>query len=426
MQYFKAPEFNLGMAWVADASLPLLLKTYQNIEDVVIGPEDRRMLRSLRKDRLLFFTNHPSQAEPLIAYQVSRVMGSRFNFMATRRAFDFMFGIVGKVFQSVGAYSIIPGIADRDSMRMTRQILCKPAGKLILFPEGEPMCGENDSLMPFQSGIIKLSFAALGDAQKKESGADITILPGFIRYIVKASREEVLEDLTQAIQRIEHHLGVRAGHRNLLRQFLMVGRLLLEQAEKEYDIDVPEDKVEDFDFRIGRVRHRILDNIWRHLEIPHYNKDADAIHKLRHLSAIIEMVEIGYPIKEMPTISKSNLHWANRELVKAYDFVVIKRDYLTSHPTPERFYEWLARFESLVLGKKPRALGGEPSPLPRRAYVFFAEPFKLSEFYAAYRDHKSKTVKKLIERLTIDMQALLDESLPMTYNLVPAGDLGDI
>lgn len=425
MQSFKPPEFNLAVAWLADAALPLSLKIYQNIEDVVIEPQDRKMLRSLRNERLLFFTNHPSQAEPMISYHVSKVMGSRFNFMATRRAFDFAFGIVGKLFQSVGVYSIIPGMADRESMRMTRAILAKPKGKLILFPEGEPMCGENDSLMPMQSGIMKLGFAALQDAKKKDKNANLMILPGFIRYVIKASPEEVMENLTRSIHRIENHLGAKPGHRNLLRQFLMVGRLLIEKFEKKYDIECPQDKLEDFDHRIGRIRHRILDNVWRVLETPGYDKDSDAIIKLRHLSAHVEMAHIGMKFPGAKKISKSSLDECEKELVTAYDFIVIKKDYLISRPTPERFYEWLARFESIVLGKTPRALGGEPSPLPRKAYVFFAKPFGLGDFYDDYKVNKQATVDKLIERLRMDIQAMLDDSMSLTYDLVPAGDIGE-
>ncbi|MCB1319517.1 MAG: 1-acyl-sn-glycerol-3-phosphate acyltransferase [Leptospiraceae bacterium] len=424
MQFFIPPDFQLPVAWFADAALPGVIKQYQNIDAIIIDKSDRQMLRSLRKERLLFFTNHPSQAEPMIAYHVANVMGARFNYMATRRAFDFLFGAVGKLFQSVGAYSVTPGIADRDSMRMTRSIVANSGGKLVLFPEGEPMCGENDSLMPFQPGIIKLSFGALQDARKKDASADIIILPGFIKYKFEATEAEIREDLHKSIREIEIALGVDPGQRNLLRQFLMVGRLLLEQAEKEYAIEVKPDS--DFDYRIGRVRHRMLDNIARRMELKNYNKESDAINKLRHLTSILELIEINYPMKDLPKLSAADMKWCQRECVKAYDMIVIKREYLVSRPTPERFYEWLARFESYVLGKTPRMLGGHPPQLPRNAYLSFATPFKLGQYYDDYSRDKSKTVEKVLGKLRQDMEKLLEDSHQLTYTLVDPGDVGGV
>lgn len=423
-RFFIPPDFNLAAAWFADATLPASLRTYQNIHELEITPADREMLRSLRHNRLLFFTNHPSQAEPMIAYHIANVMGSRFHYMATRRAFDFLFGAVGKLFQSVGAYSILPGVADRDSMRMTRQILSAPGGKLAIFPEGEPMCGENDSLMPFQPGFLKLGFAALQDARKTEPTANISVLPGFIKYVIKSSRDQIIEHLTQSIGTIEKKLGLEAGHRNLLRQFLMVGRVLLENSEKEYGITPPADA--DFDFRIGKLRHTILDRVAEMMKLKHYNTGADAIHKLRHLTSIIELLEVGYESPELPVLTPSELAAANRECIKAYDFIVIKRDYLVSRPTPERFYEWLQRFESLALGRTPRALGGEPHPLPRRAVITFAKPFTLGEHYDAFQKGKGEYVEQLTNEIRAQMQALLDASASLTYTIVDPGDVGGV
>ncbi len=422
--FFLPPKFNLATAWFADAMAPTVLKTLANIEPMEISAQDKAMLRSLKDKRLLYFSNHPTQAEPVLAWQIANIIGARFNYMATRRAFDTWFGSLGKLFQATGAYSIIPGIADRESMRMTRKLLSAPNGKLVLFPEGEPMCGENDNLMPFQSGIVKLSFAALEDARKKEPGADITILPGFVKYVIQGSESAIRADLESSITRLEDRLGLAAGERNLLRRFLMVGRVLLEQEEKNYGITVDAEHQEDFDFRIGRLRHVILDSIADRMGIKGFNKDADAIMKLRHISAVIEMLEIDYPSPHLPKISSSLRHEMFRESVKAYDFIVIKRDYLISHPTPERFYEWLARFESLALGKTPRALGGEPTNLPRKPYLSFAKPFGLAEYYDAYKKDKAGTVKVMMDRLLADMTELLETAQKLTRTIVTPYELG--
>ena len=124
-------------------------------------------------------------------------------------------------------------------------------------------------------------------------------------------------------------------------------------------------------------------------------------------------------------MSKADFAWANTEIIRAYDFVVMRRDYLVEYPSAERFYEWLARFESLVLGKRPRMLGGEPSHLPRIAYVNFAKPFGLSEYYDQYKKDRKGTLQAILDRLHSDMKAMLDENLKRSEPIVEPFDVGD-
>ena len=56
MEPFIPAGFNLALNWTADLLFPVLLRAVQNINEVVITDEDKAMLRSLKKDRLLFFT----------------------------------------------------------------------------------------------------------------------------------------------------------------------------------------------------------------------------------------------------------------------------------------------------------------------------------------------------------------------------------
>ncbi|MCB1157745.1 MAG: 1-acyl-sn-glycerol-3-phosphate acyltransferase [Leptospiraceae bacterium] len=423
MKYFMPPEFKAYVAWFADLTLPVALKIYQNIEDIIISDEDKAMLRSLENKRVLFFTNHPSQAEPMIAYHIANMMCSRFNYMATRRAFDFIFGALGKLYQSLGGFSIIPGIADKDSMKTARSILASDKGKLVLFPEGEPMCGENDNLMPFQPGIVKLSLGAFEDARKQDPNADIVILPGFIKYVIKSPDNVIVDDLMRSIRVIERKLGADAGDRNLLRRFMMVGRLLLEKAEEEYGIEVDENA--EYNYRVGKIRHVMLDNVAEKIGIQGYNKDADAITKLRFLTSVLELVELKYPNSKVPKLTDTELAWANRECVKAYDMIVIKRDYLLSWPSPERFYEYLNRYESFVLGRTPHALGGEPAHLPRKAHVVFAKPFLLSEYYEAYKKNRTTGLDSILQRLNDDLRRLMNNTKELTRCIIQPYDMGD-
>lgn len=423
MKAFIPPSFNLPLHWTVDLLFPLLAKQVENIDEIIISDEDKHTLRKLRKERLLFFTNHPTTAEPPITYHIGNVMGARFKYMASRQVFDWTFGVVGKVISNIGAFSIIAGINDRESFKTARAVLAAPAGKLVLYPEGEPTSGENDSLMPFQSGVSQLSFWALDDAIKAEPDADIMILPGFIKYVMTPSPAECISTLTDSIAKIEKKLSINPGSKNLLRRFMTVGRVLLEQHEEKYKI--PKASKSDFDYRIGRVRHAILDNVAEKTGIAKYDKKADAIIKLRQLFALHEMISIGYEDPNLPNLSKDEMDWMHSELTASFDLIVIKRDYLLSRPTPERFFEWLVRYESLVFDRKPRAIGGEPWPLPRKAHVRLAEPFSLREYWSTDKKKKKAGVKNMLTRLRKDIQGLLDDCLELSQPIVKPYDIGD-
>jgi hypothetical protein len=92
-------------------------------------------------------------------------------------------------------------------------------------------------------------------------------------------------------------------------------------------------------------------------------------------------------------------------------------------PAPERFYEYLNRYESIVMGRPFHALGGGPSHLPRKAHVSFAKPFKLSEFYSIYKQNREKGLDRLLERIHDDMQRLLNNTDHLTRNIIAPFDL---
>ena len=115
----------------------------------------------------------------------------------------------------------------------------------------------------------------------------------------------------------------------------------------------------------------------------------------------------------------------HHELSSAFDFIVIKRDYLLSRPTPERFYEWLVRYESHIFNKKPRAIGGEPWPLARNAHLFLARPFSLREYWSTDKKKRKQGVQDMLVRLRRDIQGLLDDALELSQPIVKPYDIGD-
>lgn len=415
MEPFLGHTFNLATAWTVDITFPLILKQAQNIDGIVIQEKDKQLLRSLRKERLIYLSNHPSQSEPPVAYYVANLMGARFKFMAARQVFDWGYGFVGRLIQNLGAFSVLAGAADRESIKTVRSILAEPEGKLVLYPEGEPTSGENDSLLPFQNGIAQLAFWGFEDARKENPNAEIYVLPAFVKYVMTGSDAAIKSDLHVHLKIIEKKLDINPGNKNLLRRFLTVGRILLEAAEKEYS--VPMASQADYDYRVGRVRHRILDIVAEKLSLKGYDHKADAITKLRHLLSVIELITVGYPDPRLPSVDKTTLDWAKQECEKAYDLIVIKPDYLLSRPTAERFYEWLQRYETYIFGQTKNR--------PRKAHVSFGQPVKISEYYSAYKDNKRHAVDAFVKKLRGDLLQLLDKAQDLTQPIVHANDVDE-
>ncbi len=418
MEPFIPPSFNLPLLWTIDLTYPLLIKLVQNLESIEISNEDKKYIRSLRDKNLIFISNHPTTTEPVIAYYIANVMGTRFNYMAARQVFDWINGFVGKLIQGVGAYSVLAGTSDRESLKMSRKILSSDKGKLVLFPEGEPTNGENDNLMPFQPGVAQLAFWGYEDFVKEKGESpdtDILILPAFVKYIMTGTDASIKGELHQSLKKIEKKLNIDPKNKNLLRRFLTIGRVLLETAEKEYNIIANADK--GWDYRIGRIRHQILDNIAEKLKLKSYISDAHAIDKLRYILSILEMKEVNYPDPRLPEITTSELNWVKREAMKAYNFISIHVDYLISYPTAERMFEWLKHFEEYLFGSHQFR--------PRKAIVRFRPAISVKQFYPEYKNTKKQAVKNLTSLMKREIQILLEDCKKLTQPIVRPYDIGD-
>ncbi|MBE7439942.1 MAG: 1-acyl-sn-glycerol-3-phosphate acyltransferase [Spirochaetales bacterium] len=412
---FIPPHFNLPLAWSIDLLHSGLLKMLYNITSIEISAEDRALLRSLRYDRLILIANHPSSAEPPVTYHLANVMGARFHYMAAREVFEWGYGVVGKVIANLGAFSVIAGSTDRESLKTAREILAAPSGKLVLYPEGEPTSGENDNLLPFQGGVVQLGFWAMDDLRKQEPEGDITILPVFIKYRIEGTDAHIKSILYSRIKSLENRFRIDPGNKNLLRRFLSIGRILLESTEKEYNIPIASRS--DWDYRMGRVRHAILDGVAEKLAFPGYERKGDAITKLRQILSILECVKLRMPVRDMPAVDSRTMKFAERECQKAYAFIAIKRDYLVSYPTPERFFEWLRRFENFVYGEFQ-----EPE---RKAFVYLGLPFKISEYYTTNRLKKKINSKGCLGRMQKEIQALMDKARLVSEPIVRPFDIGE-
>jgi hypothetical protein len=410
---FIPPKHSIPFLWFLDASLRNLLSLVFNIEDVIIQPSDQDLLKSLKKERVILISNHPSTKEPPITFLIGNSMYSRFSYLAGREVFDWGYGLVGKMIQAVGAYSIIAGTADRESLKMTRKILSSPEGKLVLFPEGEPTGAENDNLLPFQTGVTQMGFWGYEDALKIDPKAEIMILPAFIKYRFSEPIDVVQYDVDKSLERMELKLNISKRGKTIVERLFDIGRVLIEKNEKNYDILPQPDQ--SFDYRIGQIRHKILNHVADTVGLKKFNREDDAINKLRYILSVFEMVSLGVadPKNELPSISSAK--WGREYLQKAYDFISIKTSYLEEFPTAERIYEWIYRFENEIFkSSKPRKA---------KAYISFKQPIKLSERYKIYKASKNK--KQIVDELTMELRnnvlEMLNEEKSKSYELFPNG-----
>jgi hypothetical protein len=409
---FIDSDINYPFLWCLDLATPFILKMGLNIDGVEILEQDKKRLRNLAKERLLYVANHPSTIEPSVAYCVANVMGSRFRFMASRSVFNWSFGLVGEMIKRVGAFSVLSGGADRESIKTARGVLSEPRGKLVIYPEGM-LSGENDNLLSFMPGFAQIGFWGLEDALKKDKTTDVKVLPTFVKYILTDSRSRLKQEIESSLRKIERVLDVSVlSQNNLLRRFLTVGRVLLEKAESEHYIIPEVDK--GINYRIGRIRHVLLNYAAHKLGIQFENENA--IQKLRVLFTIMDAIDAKFPPAGIPKLSETDFQVIRREIEKAYIFITIKPDYLLEYPSPERFMEWIYRLETLLFGStKPRA---------RKAHVLVGEPFGLMEYYASYKKDKRKTLVELTERLKRDMENLMKQGIELTYPMLAPFDAG--
>jgi len=332
--------------------------------------------------------------------------------MAAREVFSWGSGLVGDYIQSIGAFSVLAGAPDRESLKASREILSKSGGKLVLFPEGEPTSGMNDTLLPFQPGVSQLGFWGLEDALKSDTNAKINILVTYVKYRLNASIDWMQRDIDQSLSRMETRLGISKSGKDIVHRFLSVGKRMIEREEREYGIHIEPDKLEDFDYRLGRMRHAMLDNIALKANIPHWEKEANAIEKLRKILSTLELVAIGTPDPkgELPSLEMAT--WARKAAVKAYDFISIQTSYIKELPSAERLYEFLYRYEN--------ELFGETRNRPHKAYVRIAKPFQINDYYERYKKDKKKTVEELTHKLKSEMEALLQEETNKSVPLFPS------
>lgn len=398
MHDFKPPKLNRAAVALANGIVPMALKGRQ-VRAVHFDPDDLRRFRQLRRDRVVILPNHPTNTEPAIVFRFSHRVGEPFYYVCCREAFDKAGGLWGKFVQRLGAYSLVRGALDRPSFSMTRGLLAKPGTKLVIFPEGE-VYSQNDSLLPFQSGVIQLAFWGLEDARKAEEGADIKLQPMAIRYrFVEDMGPAILASIARLEEAVGLPIDARAEPYSRVRH---VGELVVSKLEHQYGIE-PADEARLGD-RMDVVKRTQLE---RAAEIAKV--------KLRGGILAEEMrivVNAVHKVTQDPSQAKTpydrrlweearnHIQPAIHELERLANWIAVYDGYVAADPSHERMVHLLVRMEQEVLGKV--LIKGA-----QEAYVRTGDPLSLACYQDAYQQDKRKTVADITMNCETQVQELL-------------------
>lgn len=426
---FRPPLVDGRFVSCVNRLTPALLRWTRQIESVDVSPDDIRRMQMLDGKRLLIACNHPTCDDPAIAYALAAQAGIPCHYLACRENFDAAKGLAGWVLQRLGGYSVVRGTPDRESFRMTRRLLAAPGGRVVIFPEGE-VYSQNDSLLPFQAGVVQLAFWALDDVRAAgDATGSIAILPVAVRYtFIEDMRPAIDRALTRLEQRVfpeekqdeAGSAGAPDSADATASQYARLRRIgieVLSSMEREYGVKVarkgaPADSVsepiEDLSDRMDSMKRLLLDRVASMVEAS-APADMTLPERMRFLINKVHNVVREDPESER-TPYQALLHSQQvsrvtpmlQDLERVANWVAVQDNYVGASPTPERMADNIRRLEIEVFGCQ--MLTGR-----RRATVRVGAPIDLSDYYEAYKKDKRGVVANCVSLLEHAVQSLLDE-----------------
>ena len=408
---FRPPLLHPPTLRLFQTLLPGLLRRVCGVVSVDIPADDIGRLRALAVERLLLAPNHPTNDDPALLFALARAAGMPFHYLCCREAFDHLLGLWGRLIQRLGAYSVVRGTTDRDSFRTTRVLLAAPAGRVVIFPEGE-MHSQNDTLLPFHAGVVQLAFWALEDLRKAgDPAASVSLLPVALRYFFT---EDMTQPIDESLARLERAVrppdaGPEATPTEPYARMRRVGVGMLEVMEAEYGLKTkPAEGEADLTPRLHALKSLLLDRAAGLIGVP-LPADATLPERMRLLiNAVYVVTHDESTARRSPYQARVHRQQAARaapllsDLNRVANWIAVQDNYVRARPTPERMADTLRRLEIEAFGKA--SLHG-----PRRALVRVGEPIHLAACYDAYRADKRGIVARVTHELEAAVQGLLDE-----------------
>lgn len=398
-QDFKPPKLNGLVLGIANCFLPVALRARQ-VVGVQFQEIDLAKLKALKNERLVILPNHPTNTEPAILFKLGRKVSQPFHFVACREAFDHIGGFWGWLIQRLGAYSLVRGALDRQSFAMTKQLLSEPASKLVIFPEGE-VYSQNDSLLPFQSGVIQLAFWGLEEARKKDPIANVKLLPIAIRYNFV---QDMAPEIDASIERLEKAVGLTTSSEDNYLRVRRVGELVVAKLESQFEVKPAAENT--LGERMDVIKRTQLERAAGIAKVktkggPIAEEMRMVINAVHKVTDDVSSAKTDYD-RRLWEEARNHIQPALHELDRLANWIAVYDGYVAAAPSVERMVHLLVRMEKEVLGQV--VIKGK-----QQAKARLAEPISLADHWDAYRSDKRETVAKITRECESRVQNLLVE-----------------
>jgi 1-acyl-sn-glycerol-3-phosphate acyltransferase len=384
---------------------PLLVRLVQSIFYVVaylvfrfrliVAEEDLAKVRAIASQRVVYLPNHSNLDDGLAVFQLSARIGQLFHYVVAIEAFQ---GVVSKLIQLIGAYSLRRGVGDRSSIMQTLKLLQQPQCKLVIFPEGG--CSyQNDTVIPFRTGTIELSLKALEKlVQQENTVPDFYLVPVSLKYRYPNATKKQIE---QALTRLENALALKPIQDDHYSRLRAIAEKVLTSLEAEYHVAVAQT---DWNQRCQNLRKQMLGYCEAKLAIAAKNQLGDRVANRERVYRVQSILRNLPDTEQKATVDYKHLYLTT---VRLLNFDAIYDGYVAEKPTPERYFATIDRLEREVFKiDRPKFKGR------REITAKIGTPINLKDYWQKYHsDQPSASREQIIQNLTEIVQQEVQANL---------------
>lgn len=352
-----------------------------------VSDRDVALLKEIDDKRVVYLPNHSNLDDGLVMFLFSARLGQLFHYIVAYEAFQ---GFIGKLMQTVGAYSIRRGVGDRPSIIQTLNILQQPRCKLVVFPEGG--CSyQNDTVMPFRTGGIELAFKAISKLTKQHNSyPDFYFVPISIKYIYQGDTDT---QIAQSLSELETALSISSPSNDFYQRLRTIGAKVLGNLEVEYNVQ--SEIEQDWNQRITFLKRHLLNYCEKELNI-------DPVTSLPNRERVYKIQSILTNTSPENLKSTADYKFIYLTTVRLLNFDAIYDGYVASKPTPERFLATLDRLEREVFQiDRPKSKG------LRKARITVGMPIEAKKYQQNSNYGDREIIQKLADKIQAEVQANL-------------------